>query len=258
VSLYAHFRPEEKPLVERIIELTELVSERKQLKLTSFLDPREQFIVQSIVGRSSDVMVSFYGGYTGAERQRALIIPEYMEVSPGDFQVALLSIEGNYGTSAFEHRDVLGSLLGLGVKREKFGDILISEQAQQCLIAQEIVSFVETHLQQIGRHSVSSRQIGLEQLSPATDEWSFRDRSVSSLRLDVILSEILSISRSKATPLIKSGKVKVNWKLVEQVSMILEEGDILSVKGHGRFLFSDIEGITKKQKVRVRLGQKKA
>ncbi|WP_025027683.1 RNA-binding protein [Caldalkalibacillus mannanilyticus] len=258
MTLYAHFRPEEKPLVERILEWTELVSDRKTSKLTPFLDPREQFIVRSIVGRTYDVKVSFFGGYMGAERQRAMLTPEYVEVSPEDFQVTLLSIQPKQKSITLTHRDVLGSLLGLGIKREKFGDILLTDSAQQCLVSQDISSFVLLNLQQIHRYAIQCESIPLHDIVPAIGEWKYKETTVSSLRLDVVLSELLSLSRAKVAPLIKGGRVKVNWKVTEHSSLQLEAGDIVSVKGFGRFLFSAIEGITKKQKFRVVLGEKKA
>jgi RNA-binding protein YlmH len=253
LSIFHHFRPEEKPLVERTIEWVELAGERKQARLTHFLDPREQFIVKSIAKRDNDVKVSFYGGYDEAERKKALIVPEFIEVSPEDFHVTLLSVQGSY--KALEHRDVLGSLLGLGVKREKFGDILLSEESQQLIVSSDIADFIEIHLNQISRYSVSCQSISWDQLNASRDEWIMRDTTVSSLRLDVILSEVLNFSRTKVAPLIKQGRVKVNWRVVEHSSLTLEEGDVLSVKGHGRFLFFKVEGQTKKQKFRVQLGR---
>jgi RNA-binding protein YlmH len=256
LSIYHHFRAEERVLVERVLEWTDLVSERHQSRLTSFLDPREQFIVQSIVGRNVDVDAFFYGGYEQAERKRAIIVPNYLEVSPDDFQVTLLSVEGNYKSLPFEHRDLLGSVLGLGLKREKFGDLLLSEEKQQMIVAQEITEYVSVHLQQVSRYDVQCERIDWDHIHIEEEDWIYRDTTVSSLRLDVILSEILPFSRAKALPLIKTGKVKVNWKVVEHVASTLEEGDILSVKGYGRFLLAKIDGQTKKQKYRVQLGRK--
>lgn len=256
MGVYQHFRAEEKPFIERITEYAETVQERYQSVLTNFLDPREQFIVQAVVGRLADIKVVFFGGYEQAERKRALIIPDFFEVSPEDFKVTLLSIAGSYKSPPFEHRDVLGSVLGLGLKREKLGDILISDEAQQCIVAEEIAPFISAHLQQIHRTSVQCETISLEQIQPSSESWSFKETTVSSLRLDAILAELLSISRSKAVPLIKAGKVKVNWRVVEQISMLLDEGDVLSVKGYGRFLFAKVEGRTRKERLRVQLGRK--
>jgi RNA-binding protein YlmH len=256
LSIYHHFRVEERALVERVVEWADLVSERQQPRLTSFLDPREQFIVQSIVGRNVDVHVSFYGGYEQAERKRAIIVPDFFEVSPEDFQVTLLSVEGNYKALPFEHRDLLGSVLGLGLKREKIGDLLLSEEKQQIIVAKEIAEYISLHLQQVSRYDVRCESIDWDDIHIEAEDWVYRDTTVSSLRLDVILSEILPFSRSKAVPLIKTGKVKVNWKVVEHAASTLEEGDILSVKGYGRFLLAKLDGQTKKQKYRVQLGRK--
>lgn len=257
MSIYSHFRSEEKPLVDRTMEWTELVKQRFQPKLTSFLDPREQYIVQSIVSRTSDVQVSCFGGYEQSERKRAFIVPNFVEVSPQDYRVTLLSIEGNQKALPLEHRDVLGSLLGLGIKRDKFGDILLSEEKKQIIVAEEIADYVILHLQQINRYEVRCETIDWSELQNSSEEWEFKDTTVSSLRLDVILSELLPLSRSKSVPLIRTGKVKINWRVVEHPSISLEEGDVLSVKGFGRFLFAKVEGITKKQKYRVQLGKKK-
>ncbi|MDQ0164625.1 RNA-binding protein [Bacillus horti] len=251
-----HFRPEEKGFVEKIMEYADHAEKRHQHKLTNFLDPREQFIVQSIVGRRMDITVDFFGGYDHAERKRALIAPSYANHHVNDFQVALLSLEGSYGNPPFEHRDVLGSVLGLGLKREKIGDLLIHADSQQCIVAEEIADFVSVHLHQVHRCAVSCDLVSLNRINPGQEDWQYKDTTVSSLRLDVILAELLPLSRSKTVPMIKAGKIKVNWRVVEQPSMILDEGDVLSVKGFGRFLFSKIEGRTKKDRLRVQLGKK--
>ncbi|WP_202077022.1 RNA-binding protein [Caldalkalibacillus salinus] len=253
MSFYDHFRPEEHAFVEKVADWADIVQERYQRRLTNFLDPREQFIVQSVVGRLADINVSFFGGYEQSERKRALIYPEYDEVSPEDFQVTLLSIEQDVNVS---HRDVLGSLLGIGLKREKFGDILIADSHKQLLVAGDIADYVLGHFHQVSRYHVTLQTHHLDELVPPSDPWQSFDRTVSSLRLDVILSELLPLSRSKVTTLIKGKKVKVNWRLVEQAGMVLQKGDILSVKGFGRFLFSSIQGQTKKGNIRVSLGRK--
>lgn len=242
--------------MERILEWTETVRDQFQTKLSPFLDPREQFIVQSIVGRETDVAVSFSGGFEQAERKRAYIYPDYLEVSPEEFRVELLSIHIKQKHIPFEHRDVLGSLLGLGVKREKFGDILLADEKAQIIVASEIAEFVEISLQQINRYQARCEKVDWEEICLPKDKWIYRDTTISSLRLDVILSELLNISRAKIVPFIKAGKVKVNWKVTERSSITLHEGDQLSVKGHGRFLFALVEGLTKKQKYRVTLGRK--
>lgn len=256
MSIFEHFRPEEKPFVEKIMEWAEMVSQRKDERLTHFLDPREQFILQAIVGRHSDIEVYFFGGYEGAERKRALICPDYLDPNTDEYAITLLSIEGNYKSLPFEHRDVLGSLVGLGLKRDRLGDILLTEEKQQIVVANEIADYIQIHLQQISRYSIRCEAVSLSEVAIPSEDWRFQNKTVSSLRLDVILSELLSSSRAKITPLIKAGRVKVNWKVVEQTSLTLKEGDILSVKGHGRFLFAEIEGLTKKEKFRVKLGKK--
>lgn len=256
MSIYDHFRSDEKPFVEKIMDWCELVSERHQPRVTDFLDPRERFIVQSIVGQSLDLKAESFGGYEEAERQRIIICPDYFEVSRDQFQVALLSVTYD-ATDKIEHRDLLGSLLGLGIKREKIGDLLLADEDAQCVVAEEMADYIDLHLQQVGRTKVSTSHVNLDEIRIPEEEWVIKSSTVSSLRLDVLISEMIRLSRSKAVQLIKSGRVKVNWKVTEQPALTVEEGDMLSVKGFGRYLFKEIYGKTKKDKIRVAYGYKK-
>lgn len=256
MALLNHFRPEERMFALRVMEWAELVASRHRPRLTSFLDPREQLIVQAIVGREAGIQVSFNGGYEQAERKRAYLYPDYLEESDLDYELALLSVRTGQKEIPFSHRDLLGSILGLGLKREKVGDIILTEETAQVIVTEDIADYIHIHLEQIGRYRVSTTRLEWSQLVLPEEKWLYQQASVSSMRLDAILAELTRLSRSKVIPLIKSGKVKVNWKIVDQPSFQLEEGDQLSVQGYGRFLFAKVEGKTKKDRFRVTLGRK--
>lgn len=260
MSIHQHFRPDEQPFVDRVLEWAENASVRHQTRLTDFLDPREQFILRSVAGSFTDIKVLFFGGYEQAERKRGLIVPEYVQVDSETFQMALLSICPSQGKSSaprsWRHRDVLGSLAGLGIKRTMIGDILMTEDEAQVIVAAEMADFIQLHLQKIGRVPVTCASVDWSHLKIPEDEWQYINRTVSSLRVDVIVSELIRLSRTKTTRLIKAGRVKVNWKIVDQPAETVEEGDVLSVQGFGRYLFAGIEMMTKKQKYRVLLGKK--
>ncbi|OIJ13242.1 RNA-binding protein [Anaerobacillus alkalilacustris] len=257
MSIYEHFRKEERPFIDQVLEWKETVKERYVHKLTDFLDPREQQIVKTIIGQDEDIRLAFFGGNITAERKRAFLFPPYLELQDEDFQLAAFQINYPHKFLTLEHRDFLGSLMGLGLKREKFGDINILQDQVQIIVASEISSYVEANLQTIGRASIKLDSIPLSKLVLQTEEWLERTITASSLRLDVVLSEIYQLSRSKITPFIDNKRVKVNWKIIEHPAYQLQNGDYLSVRGLGRSKIITIQGKTKKDKWRLDVGLRK-
>ncbi|MCM3717236.1 RNA-binding protein [Fictibacillus phosphorivorans] len=254
MSIYQHFRPDEHEFVDRVIRWKLETIERYSPKLTDFLDPREQEIVKTIVGNDPDVRLSLWGGSSFSERKRALLFPEYYDATQEDFQLVFYDIDYPSKFTTIEHRDVLGALMNIGVKRGKYGDILISGDRVQFVCASEISSFIELNLTKVGKSGIKLHRIEKSDLMPIETNYDERNGTVSSLRLDVVVAEIYNLSRSKASPLIQSGRVKLNHKITDQLSSEVMEGDELSVRGFGRSKLFAIEGMTKKEKWRIRYG----
>ncbi len=156
-----------------------------------------------------------------------------------------------------DHRKVLGSLMSLGLKRSKFGDILTQDERIQIVVAKEIADYVRMNLTAVGKATISLLEIPMYELLNVIEEWTEQTITVSSLRLDVVLSSILNVSRQKVQVLIENGLVKVNWKQIEQSSFECKENDVLSVRGYGRSKLHSIEGKTKKEKWRIIVGRQK-
>ena len=254
--LAQHFRQEERLLVERAHEWAELALVRHLPQLTPFLNPREQVIIRSVALSLSGVDVAFWGGFEQAERKRALIFPEYYLPEEEDYKLALLQVVGK-GKEGFTHRELLGSILGLGLKREKIGDILVTGQGGQVIVDRDIKEYILLHLTKVGKTAVYTSPLEWDKLYPPKEEWEERLVTASSLRLDTVLANCVRLSRTKALGLIKGGRVQVNWKLEDSPDALLKEGDVLSVKGYGRFLVREVEGETRKGNLRLRLGYKK-
>lgn len=257
MSIYDHFRKEEHPFIDQVLEWKEVVKDRFIHKLTDFLDPRQQQIIAIVIGQDADVHYSFHGGSSHAERKRLLLYPSYFVPETDDYQLAAYQIHYPQKFVELSHRELLGSLMSLGLKRDKFGDIYIQDENIQILVASEVNSFVEANLQSVGRVSVQLERIALSDVVVPKEEWHEMSITASSLRLDVILSEVYKMSRSKITPFIDNNRVKVNWKVVEQASYQLQSGDFLSVRGLGRSKIIDILGKTKKDKWRINVGLRK-
>ena len=253
--LIQHFRKDEQPFIEQVIGWQREVEDRYAPKLTDFLDPRQRFIVMSIIGQNDDLRIFTEGKFEQAERQRLLIAPSYFAPTPEDFQITLFKV--NYPTKfvQLKHPDVLGALLSLGLDRSKYGDIRVQLNEVQFAVAQEVEDYIRANLTSIGKVKVHA-----EELNDATpvielaEEWTEKSYTVSSMRLDVVLATVANISRQKSQSLISAGKVKVNWTIRENTSFELQEGDILSARGYGRMKVLMTEGRTKKDKIRLQVG----
>lgn len=257
MNIYQHFRPEEKEFIDSVESWIEQVKNSYSLKLTDFLDPREQQIVISILGNDNDVKVQFFGGADGVERKRALLFPDYYSFEWSDFQLCLFEISYPKKFIMLDHRQILGTLMSLGLKRGKFGDILIQNDQIQFVAAEELDSYLTVNLERIGKASVMIKKIPLTDSVQVEEKWTEHNYTVSSLRLDTVLATTLNISRQKTQLLIESGKVKVNFKQMEKTSGECQVGDIISIRGFGRCKMISIDGKSKKEKWKITIGKKK-
>ncbi|ATO29231.1 YlmH family RNA-binding protein [Bacillus atrophaeus] len=256
-DIYQHFRKEEQPFIDQALEWKRIVQEQYRMKLTDFLDPREQVIVASVIGQADSVGLALFGGYDGAERKRALLYPDYANPEEADFGLQAFEVHYPEKFVSIDHRSLLGSLMGIGLKRQKFGDLVFAESAVQLIVTAETADFVAGQLTQAGKAKVNLEKISLSDLQIPARDVEIRDDTVSSLRLDAVCASMSRQSRQKALALVKNGLVKVNWKVVEDPSYQLAEGDMLSIRGFGRSSLTKIEGKTKKDKWRVTFEKQK-
>ncbi|MBD8003950.1 YlmH family RNA-binding protein [Bacillus norwichensis] len=252
--IYQHFRPEEKQFIDTVLDWKEQVENTYAPKLTDFLDPRQQFILQSIIGDGVDVRCGFFGGREQSERKRALLYPEYFQPEEKAFLVGLYEIEYPRKFMKLEHPMVLGSLMSLGVKRDKFGDILVNGDRIQFFSNEEIEPFLMAELREIGRATVQLRRLPLEEAIQESEQWRELDISAASLRLDAIISSTFNLSRQKSQALIEQKLVKLNWKTVENPATECMEGDLISARRLGRCKIIELLGYTKKSKSRLKIG----
>jgi RNA-binding protein YlmH len=254
MSVFDHFRKEELPFVERALEMLSQVERKQTMRLTDFLDPRQLAILQSLRSQVSGVEVTANGGYPDAERVRAVIHPDYLEVEREEFQLALMQIEGNQRFVKLEHRDVMGALLNIGLKREKFGDIFVEEAGCQVILAREIAEFVRMQVTQIHRIPVELTEVPLDQVLTPSVRRAEKSVTVSSPRVDALIGEVYHLSRAKALVPIRAGKLKINWKVVDDPSRQVQAGDVISLAGYGRFQVLELTGPTRSGRMRIQVG----
>lgn len=253
MSIFDHYRKEELPFVERALEMLKL-SERKQtMRLTDFLDPRQLSILQSLTSQA-DVKIASCGGFEGAERVRAIIHPPFFAIEQEDYQLVLAQISKDQRFLKLSHKDVMGALLHIGLKREKFGDILLNEQSCQVVLAREVFEFIRLQVTQIHRLPVECMEVPWTQLRVPEKRFVEKQVTLPSFRLDAVIAEVHHLSRTKALVPIRAGRVKVNWKVVEDPSHHVGAGDVVSVGGFGRFQIMETGGPTKSGRHRMTVG----
>ena len=172
----------------------------------SFLDPRGQYILEVICGSYDDLKVSFNGG-PFAERKRAIISPSYFEPKDSDFELSLIEINYPEKFVTLKHQHILGTLMSLGIEREQVGDIIVGEGIQFVLTSR-LESFIMLELQRIKGASVKLNTIPLTDMIQSNENWKIESATVSSLRLDVVIKEMIRKSRTIAKQLIDKSVLK--------------------------------------------------
>ncbi len=255
-NIHEHVHPDEREFVDRASEWLEGAARYHELKLTDFLDPRQLQILSMLANSEPDVAIRLEGGSSQAERRRAIIAPDYRDLGDEDMKLAVLSITpADSKFTELGHGDYMGSVLGLGIKRAKIGDIHPREDGCHIVVAAEIADFLNLELRQVHRVSVFTEVLPIAALSASESELAEMELTVASPRLDGIVSDVYRMSRAKILAPIKAGRCRVNWKVEEDPSKTLRDGDTVSLQGFGRFRVLEIGDLTKKGRYRVRIGK---
>ena len=243
-----HISTENKEIARRVIDLCEIVSRTKSTECTGFYNPFEVKELTSLINTYDSISFSLIGN-EDSESKAILIYPDYMdEVNPSDY-VSLVKIDKKDYDIA--HKDVLGSLLSLGIKREKLGDIIINDEAIYFYIRNEILDYVLLNLEKIKNYGVELEVIDLA--TPISRDVDYEEKLITcaSARLDLVLANVYNLSRSDAKNAIEAGLVKLNYKVTYKISETLEVGDMVSMRRRGRFIVGDYLGLSKKDKLKL-------
>lgn len=238
--------------MKRVLDLIEITLNRHILSHTDFLEPNLVKLAKSILNRFDDIEYVIDGGFENAERSVITIFNDYHYFDRQlDSPLRAFKITGNIGE--LEHRDVLGSVLGLGITRDKVGDIGFFEDSIKIVLHKDISDFILFNLRKIKREYIEIKEIPLSELGEIIEEGSIREVTASSMRLDCVISEAFNLSRSDAKKLIQSELVKVNFDTEDKFHKELEEKDLISVRGKGRVRIKKIGGLTKKERIKLTL-----
>ena len=218
-----------------------------------FLTPAEaKHVAENF--RYSRIKLLFDGGYDNAERVRAVFLnPEWGEYSR-ETLLAALRIEYRPQDTLVGHRDVLGALMALCIERGTIGDIISDENSATLICLPEMREFITDNLAKVGRVGVKISEISLDEMPARQEELNIKTDTVTSLRLDAVLSAAFGLSRAKAVELIAAGRVSLNHIPCQQPAKELADGALLSVRGLGRAKLLEVGGVSKKGRTFVRIG----
>lgn len=209
---------------------------------SDFFGEEKTTLIKTAFGSLKDIKLDTYGGYEGAER---VISAFLVNEDAKNYPVAVLEISGR-GVNKLSHRDFLGALMGLGIKRETVGDIVIGEKCF-VFVKEEIADYVIFNLSKIGNVSVNvDRYTGEEIIRE--EKFEIISSTVESLRLDLILTRGFNIKRSDASTFISQGKVVVSGKTVLSNDYRVKENEKITLKGKGKIIFLKASGLSKKGK----------
>ena len=211
-------------LLARVLDQWQRAEQRGVPTHTGFLSPAEQAVSADLLMAAAPGQGILAGGYPDAERRLWAFLPDWLEEETWqqgeECPLCALEVETPPG-AGLTHRDYLGSLMGLGLTREKLGDILLSQQ-------------------------VRLTPIPLAQLRPVPGERKQIRATVASPRLDAVAAAGFSIPRSRAAELIRGGRVMVNHRPCGKADKAVEAGDVLTCRGLGKCVLREIGGTSKR------------
>lgn len=240
-------------LLKRIRELANLSYQRDIVTFTDFLNLNEQNMLASLKLHQMGVEVKLFGGYEHAERQMAAFFPESLGFS-WDYPIDCLKIEPKALRFSEElgHRDYLGALLNLGVDRSVVGDILIKDKEAWFFCLHKMSDFFIENFIRVKHTTVLVSRVEQAEEIPEP-EFEMINGTCASVRLDALIGLAFQASRSSMVSFIESGLVFVNGKLITSNGYEPKEGDIISVRGKGRFIYDGVSRHTKKGRLGVRI-----
>ncbi len=246
---------EDELLISQIKDKLVEFDKNSMLTSTDFLDLRKQSLAVSFLKKQKNVRWELYGGYDDAERKVIVFLPFYIENftefikenSDDNLFVIFRADKDNF--SSLTHRDYLGALTGLGIKREKLGDIIVDEKGCYFFAKESIANFINTNFSSAGRGTIKITQMST--IPDFNKNISIKEMCcfVASPRLDAVVSSVFSLSRTKAAEFIEKGLTFVNDEQIFKPDFKVKAGDKLVLKGKGRARIKDDSSKSKKGRV---------
>lgn len=245
---------EDKIIKARLTDLAKTAYNQNIYTYSTFLSLEEQALLTEIEEDLAYIHHTLFGGNELAERQ----VIEFGSVEEfgyeGHFPITVIKITPLLAkfSDDLNHRDFLGALMNLGIERNVLGDIMIKDNTAYVFCLEKIASFICDNLTKVKHTNVKCEitDLNIPALTPTLVDEEF---PVASLRLDGIIASLIKCSRKEALSLFEEKRVTLNGRVTGRNSTILKDGDVFSVRGHGKFIFDHAGGSTRKGKIYVNI-----
>lgn len=245
INFFSSSGDEAKEMAIRLVDLAESVERGRPFTVSSFMSPLSIQIGQTIAAHMKTVTSSYNGGYHEAERVKvAFQSNDYG--GKVNYEISLLSVKWDDRFRLIGHRDVLGSLMGLGIEREVLGDILMQGAQAQILVDGKMSEYIKSNFTKVAMVPVQVEEIPLEELKVPEQKAKEIRAMVASMRLDAVGAAGFGLSRTKMVQMIDGDRVQVNWQSAKSVSQTVKVKDIISIRGKGRIEIEEITGKSRK------------
>ncbi len=251
---------EKEILISHALDKKRQSADNSMITHTNFLSLDEISIVKNTDREYNEyVNVFYYGGYDDSERQIALFVPKFYEFdhindflqdNEDDNPLCIIRLKKDKFTT-LSHRDYLGAIMGLGLKREMIGDIKVSDYGADVFCLKSSAEYICENLKKSGRGSVTGEILHVSNFTSAEDKYELLFSTVSSLRLDGVVAAFFNLSRSAASEAVNKGMIYVNSSQCLKGDYILKEGDKIVFRGKGKTVLSEIKGTSKKGKLKI-------
>lgn len=249
--------PEQRMLFSHLLDLMLRSENRNTLTVSDFMADADRLKVIELLNAIKCKNYFLYGGYEGAERYCAVFLPDYLSQEDVTFAPSMAEITFVKATvSRFDlpdadlsHRDVLGSLMGLGIERDAIGDIVVEGSTAIFVVKSKLSAYIKDNLTKISRYKVEIELHDNYELTPQID-YVIDSDTVSSMRLDAVVASVFHLSRGNSCDSIHAGLVSLNGAPLTKIDHTIKSGDKIALRGKGKIVIDSIDGMSKKGRLR--------
>lgn len=220
--------------------------------ITNYFVPPQIWKILDNISSKFNLKLKLLGLNEECEKKLVIFLPtNYAEFIETD--IIFFKIDGTNKFKTLTHKDFLGTIMSLGLKRETLGDIIVKDNIAYSITLKDTYDIIKKEISHINKIPVTFSECSKESVPKL--EFKIINETTSSLRLDSIIASILNLSRSLSTNLIENGDVSLNYLIEKDKSKTIKENDIITIRKKGKFLFCNINGETKKGKLKIAVKQ---
>ena len=240
-------------LLAGVIDKERISREKGILTTTAFMSEGERAMCEKFLRGEKLINFKWFGGYENAERRMLAFYPEWMDgAENGDFPIAYIRAVFSE-ENMLSHRDFLGAVMGLLIKREMIGDILPEKGSCDMIVSRNVAPVILSSLDKVGRANVKTAEISQGDLNIPEARFVVIKDTVASLRIDSVISSGFKKSRESAARDVLSKKVSVNGLVCEKPDKTVGEGDTITCRGDGKMEISSVSGLSRKGRVIIEI-----